>query len=484
LHIFIALVSLPSARAQVVVEDIFGRRLNEHGLVLVDWEGPMANPAIKFFVVPPADAAYPARAVLTASEPRIYFDLPSEIGPRGPRKVIDFKKGEKRPVLVSIFSNLEGEDQHHELQLAFQDARGRKQAVKLACHVVDQDKKVQKGFRITLDFSQDRTGFFKHANRRQVVTQAAEDWTYFFEPVTVDAVPAGKEKTFIWNPDGFKSGRFVTNAREYTGYLLYAYGIKSGELRSGGEPSRAGGFQSHKGKPLGIRRSGGVEIEIQGNYNTRGWLVSLAAGDFYRATNLGEVPNDLYSIAHHEIGHALVFNPANPRFEMARKAGKLQDAALKVYLKADPTVDKADHLNDSIDPASRRGAFGYEYHGDMPQCRWQITKVDLLCAQAVGWPLRKTSAFVPLKLDTEAAPAGVVGKKYKHQLPASGGIPFYNWEVTAGSLPVGLRLNSFSGVISGTPAKAGVFNFTVRVRDYDERAAGQSARLRLEIGPG
>src|SRR5687767_628496 len=64
--------------ADVGIEDVFGRRLNEHGLILVDWEGQIANPAIKFFIAPPEDAAFPARAVLTCEEPRVYFNLPSE----------------------------------------------------------------------------------------------------------------------------------------------------------------------------------------------------------------------------------------------------------------------------------------------------------------------------------------------------------------------------------------------------------------------
>src|SRR3954471_3487059 len=99
LSIVILLASIPSARAaEVVVEDIFGRRLNEHGPVLVDWEGHVANPAIKVFVVPPAEATYPARVVLTSREPRLYFNLPSEVGPRGPRRVIEFKKRERLPV--------------------------------------------------------------------------------------------------------------------------------------------------------------------------------------------------------------------------------------------------------------------------------------------------------------------------------------------------------------------------------------------------
>lgn len=480
----VAFLSLSSApAAEVVVEDIFGRRLNEPGLVLVDWDGPMANPAIKVLIVPPADAVFPARAVLTASEPRIYFDLPSDIGARGPRKVVEFAKREKRPVFVSIFSGAQEKDQDYALQLDFQDASGKKQAVRLPCHVLAQGEKAGKRFPITVDFSQDRTGFFKDEKNQKVITQAAQDWAYFLEPVPLDPVPAGKEKTFIWGPDGFKKGQFVVNDKEYTGYLLYAYGIQSGELRSGGEPSREGGLLSQRGKAIPLHRSGGVEIETQGNYNTKRWMVSLAEGDYWKATNLGDVPNDLYSIAHHEIGHALIFNPANPRFATAKTSGKFDDPAIREYLAADLTIDKADHLAGAVDPVSRRGAFGNEYHGLMPQCRWQITKLDLLCARAVGYTLRDVAALAPLQLQTEALPHGVVGKDYKVSLRVTGGVPFYNWEITAGSLPDGLKLDSLGGTIRGVPTRAGTFEITLRVRDYDEHAPGQSRKLRLEIGP-
>jgi hypothetical protein len=479
------LLAAPSARAaEAVVEDIFARRLNEHGLVLVDWEGQLANPAIKFFVVPPADAAFPVRAVLTAEEPRLYFNLPSEVGARGPRKVVEFKGREKAPVLVSIFPKREGGDEDHALRVEFRDARGRGQTLTLRCHVVVRDKKAPGGFPVTVDFSQDRTGFFADEGRRRVVVQAARDWMECFEPPPLDPVPAGREKTFIWEPDGFRERGHVVNARDYTGYLLYAYGVRTPELRSGGEPSHDGGFQSAGGQELPLRRSGGVEIETRGNYNTRGWLVSLATADIWKATNRREVENDLYSIAHHEIGHALIFNPANPVFEKAKRAGKLEDPAVRGYLGSDPAVDRADHLHGSVDPASRRGAFGYEYHGDMPQCRWLITKLDLLCARAVGYPLRPTSAFEPLRLRTEALPGGAVGRRYEAKLEATGGIPFYNWEVTAGAIPAGLALDPFRGVIRGTPSRPGAFEFTVRVRDYDERAPGQSRELRVDVGPG
>jgi len=470
--------------ASLVVEDIFGRPLNRHGLILVDWEGYMANPVIKFYLRPPADAAFPAKAVLTASEPRLYFDLPSKTGPKGPRKDIPIAGPDKVPVFISIFPDRDGKDEDHELEIEFTDAKDHRKSLRLPIHVIDQDRDRPAVFPITVDFSQDKTGFFHDERKRAVIVQAANDWAYFLDDMHLDEVPAGKETTLIWSPEGFKNSRTTTNARAYTGYLLYVYGIQSDRLRSGGEPSRFGGLQAQQGKLLPIRRSGGVEIEVQGNYNKRGWLVQLDDADWWKATNLNEVPNDLYSVAHHEMGHALFFNPANIYFAVARKSGKLQDAVLRAYLGSDPRIDNSDHFDGTIDPASLHGAFGYEYDGRMPLGRWLITKQDLLAAQALGYKLRDTSAFAPLTLTTDKLPAGAVATAYSAKLRATGGIPFYHWEVSAGALPGGLALNSFTGEISGAPRKKGTFACTVRVRDYVEKSAGQSQRLQISItGP-
>lgn len=472
---------LPAGAAPFVVQDIFGRDVTRHGLVLVDWEGYLANPATKFYLVPPADAAYPARAVLSGTEQRLYFDLPSEAGPRGPRKEVVFQKPGKVAVHLAIFPDREAKDLDLVIKIEFTDKQKRSQTIALPVHVIDQDKPAGKQFPLLVDFSQDRTGFFKDDKHRAVIRQAADDWAELLGDMDLDPVPAGREKTHIWNPDGFKSGRVISNAKEYTGYLLYAYGIKGQEVRSGGEPSREGSLQTARGKNLAIHRSGGLEIEIQGNYNKKGWLVGLKDSEWWKATNLGDVPNDLYSIAHHEMGHSLIFNPANPLFDKAKKKGKLTDAPLRAYLGSDPKIDKADHLNGTIDPASLRGAYGFEYHGKTPYGRWLITKTDLLVAQAIGFKLRKTSAFQPLELSAAKLPAAALNKKYTAKLTVTGGIPFYCWDVTAGSLPLGLELDSFTGTLHGTPSKPGTFEFTVRVRDYTENAKGQSRPCRLEV---
>ena len=278
--------------------------------------------------------------------------------------------------------------------------------------MIDQDRVRANDFSITVDFSQDRTGFFKDEDKRATVIQAAHDWAYFFADMKLEGVVAGAEKTLIWGQDGFKTSTQVTNAQAYRGYLLYAYGIKN-ELphastavppaavplkrdpaarliRSGGEPSPYGGFQIAAGQEKPIRRSGGLEIEVRGNYNTRGWVVTLADTEWWKATNLGDVAADLYSIAHHEIGHALVFNPNN---RLVKRGEPMNDERVRAYLGQTPALNQSDHLDGVVDPASLHGAFGNEYHGRMPRGRWLITKLDLLYARAIGYQLRETSAF-------------------------------------------------------------------------------------------
>ncbi len=61
------------------------------------------------------------------------------------------------------------------------------------------------------------------------------------------------------------------------------------------------------------------------------------------------------------------------------------------------------------------------------------------------------------------------------------GIPFYNWDIVAGTLPDGLTLDSFTGTISGTPTKAGGTRCTIRVRDYDEKAKGIQRELQIKV---
>lgn len=72
------------------------------------------------------------------------------------------------------------------------------------------------------------------------------------------------------------------------------------------------------------------------------------------------------------------------------------------------------------------------------------------------------SAQAPLAVGTTTLPAGAIGSAYSQTLSATGAWGVYNWAVTSGSLPAGLSLDSATGVISGTPTKAGTSTVTVQ----------------------
>ena len=67
---------------------------------------------------------------------------------------------------------------------------------------------------------------------------------------------------------------------------------------------------------------------------------------------------------------------------------------------------------------------------------------------------------------TTTLPAGEVGAAYAQQLMATGGDGELVWTVASGSLPSGLSLSP-GGLLSGTPAEAGLSSFVVRVADSD-----------------
>lgn len=461
------------------VQDMFGRDIIRRGLTVPDWEGYMANPAIEFTVAPPPGARLPVKITLTAREPRLYFDLPSTAGPNGPSKELTYSGGAPPSVFVAVFPARHKQEEQTVLGITMVDAAGRRGTLAIPLHVVPVESRDRSPiFPITIDFSHDQTGFYKDPVHRATFEQAINDWAYYLEDLHVKSVEAGEEKTWIFEPDGFAHSHLVGNATPYTGYLLYTYGIHSKELRSGGEPSAAGGFQVAGDAELPIRRSGGVEVETEGNYSTLGWLSPLQDAQWWKATNLQDVPNDLYSIVHHESGHALFFNPNNRSFQ---RGGVLKDEAVRAYLGSDPRTDEHDHFDGIVDPWSLHGAFGNEYHGKTPYGRWLITRLDLLCAQAVGYKLRKTAAFLPLAIRTEQLPPATRGRKYEAALEAEGGLPVYDWTISDGKLPPGLTLDRYTGQIAGTPRQAGTFKFTARVRDYQKEARPVDRELQITI---
>lgn len=86
----------------------------------------------------------------------------------------------------------------------------------------------------------------------------------------------------------------------------------------------------------------------------------------------------------------------------------------------------------------------------------------------------------PLAITTRELPRGSVGTSYSQPLGASGGQTPYTWMIQSGNLPEGLLLNQ-TGVIAGTPERAGSFSFVLKVTDAVDASA--NVTLTITVNP-
>ncbi|HEY6891312.1 MAG TPA: putative Ig domain-containing protein, partial [Solirubrobacter sp.] len=86
----------------------------------------------------------------------------------------------------------------------------------------------------------------------------------------------------------------------------------------------------------------------------------------------------------------------------------------------------------------------------------------------------------PLSVRTTKLGRAHTGRAYHAQLLASLGTTPYHWQVTAGHLPVGVRL-ARDGRLSGRPRRRGRFQFTVRVTDSTRPVMHAKRRLSLVV---
>jgi Putative Ig domain/Beta-propeller repeat len=79
-------------------------------------------------------------------------------------------------------------------------------------------------------------------------------------------------------------------------------------------------------------------------------------------------------------------------------------------------------------------------------------------------------------------PDWTIDRPFDNAINVSGGSGALAWEITAGTLPDGIALGS-TGVLTGTPTKAGSWSFSVRVTDAAEATASRSLAIVVHPWP-
>ena len=90
---------------------------------------------------------------------------------------------------------------------------------------------------------------------------------------------------------------------------------------------------------------------------------------------------------------------------------------------------------------------------------------------------------IEVTITTTSLPRAIFGRAYEATLAATNGLPPLAWAVVEGLLPSGLRLDTETGVISGTPddPAGGESSITVRATDSDTPATTDRQELTIEV---
>lgn len=86
-----------------------------------------------------------------------------------------------------------------------------------------------------------------------------------------------------------------------------------------------------------------------------------------------------------------------------------------------------------------------------------------------------------LELTTEQLDSWTANQPdYEQELVATGGTEPYTWNITTGTLPAGLTLDTETGIITGTPDEDGIFNVTITVTDADGTEDARNYTLNID----
>jgi len=97
-----------------------------------------------------------------------------------------------------------------------------------------------------------------------------------------------------------------------------------------------------------------------------------------------------------------------------------------------------------------------------------VVVLQIGCAGAVAQQPPNTSSSTaadPPKITTTSLPTAQAGVSYSAPIAVSGGLAPFHWSTASGNLPLGLAMDSRTGLISGKAAAAGDSDVDVLVTD-------------------
>ena len=110
----------------------------------------------------------------------------------------------------------------------------------------------------------------------------------------------------------------------------------------------------------------------------------------------------------------------------------------------------------------------------------RVTDADKVIATKT-YSLKVADASKPAITTTTLTP-GLRGTLYALPLQEKGGNGTLLWKISAGKLPAGMRLESVTGLLTGTPGEQGTFTFTIKLSDGKAKPDTTMQEYTLEVG--
>ncbi len=214
------------------------------------------------------------------------------------------------------------------------------------------------------------------------------------------------------------------------------------------------------------------------------WLLALINVAGASASAPLSMLSDPLGSAPLEVGQSVA--SAKPRVGAVIKADATVGTAMDLSLLSavNGTPYQWSHVTGSLPPGLAMNSAGLVTGTPTEAGKW-----DLVVQGGAGTSIHSSKTVLPVEfrvrrpalvITSSTLSSGQTGTAYTANLEATGGTPSYTWSLTAGALPAGLSLSK-AGLISGTPASAGSFSFSVSVTDSGNPAQVKTLATAITI---